>query len=253
MRICAGGNAISVNNHTEMNVLHNVPEDSNERNDINNIPVRVSISKEGIESYRDSLQKESESHDSVWKGKSDFQPGIILTDCAFEFGNKLSSLKEEGTSQSLEDMASDLLKTYAGVYDDIVRGYESGTRENYVADPASESGYRKMTMSEEIDALNAVYNRWVEHLDTQAQLRPKMTESLKEYADTLSRIAAKSEKAAEKANKAYDEYFRLKEGMIPENISEKMISASKIFVEQYTKQAAKNRDIESILCNIHIF
>ncbi len=35
-------------------------------------------------------------------------------------------------------------------------------------------------------------------------------------------------------SRSYDEYFRLKEGMIPENISEKMLSASKIFVEQYT-------------------
>lgn len=44
------------------------------------------------------------------------------------------------------------MKAYAELYDEIVRGYEDGTREIYVA---GGDGPRRLTKEEELDALDA--------------------------------------------------------------------------------------------------
>ena len=48
---------------------------------------------------------------------------------------------------------SNYVKAYAELYDEIVKGYENGTREIYVAD---ENGPRKLTKDEELSNLDAV-------------------------------------------------------------------------------------------------
>lgn len=64
----------------------------------------------------------------------------------------LSETKEECT---LEKKANNLLKTYARMYDEIIKGYADGTREVWVSDPSNgEAGhYRRLTQEEELQAI----------------------------------------------------------------------------------------------------
>lgn len=50
---------------------------------------------------------------------------------------------------------------YAELYDEIIQGYEAGTREIYVAD---ENGTRKLTRDEELSTLDAAYKKTVDNL-----------------------------------------------------------------------------------------
>lgn len=245
MRIYNEGNILSVSNQEKAGISYKASESTCEKSDIS---VKVSISEEGINRYRDSLREENEGYDFILGQRNELQAEKMMTDFGIELGNKFSSLRKEGTYQSTEELAADLLRAYADMYNEIVQGYESGTRETYVKDKMSESGYRKLTMSEEIDFLNATYNKSVDFLETQAQLKPQIADALKKYIDTLSRIAAKSEKAAEVAAKAQDEYLKLKEEIVPKNIKEKMVKATKAIDEQYMK--LNTIDIESILAGI---
>ena len=82
------------------------------------------------------------------------------------YGNELAketeTLKEQrksGGTYSLSNKAEDYVRAYGNLYDEIVQGYQNGTRERYVEDDASETGYRKMTMEEELNELDKAFQR----------------------------------------------------------------------------------------------
>lgn len=199
------------------------------------ISVKVSISEEGMKKYQNKLQENSSDLKEIMEQRDKLLSGEIMpaTDYSFDLGNALAALKEDGVYLSIEEKAENLFKAYANLYDDIVQGYESGTREKYVQDSAMESGYRKLTMEEEINSLDAAYKKYTEFLETQTQLMPRIVDAYKKYMKKLAKIGADR---AELANKAKDVYARLKEEELPKNISEKMIEASKAFAKQYTSK-----------------
>ena len=53
----------------------------------------------------------------------------------------------------------DYVKAYENLYDEIVQGYKDGTRERYVADKNSETGFRKMTMQEKLNRLDEAFQK----------------------------------------------------------------------------------------------
>ncbi len=216
------------------------------------ISVRVSISEEGMEKYQNKVQKNSSKLDEIMEQRDELLSGKIMpeTDYSFELGNTFAALKEDGRYLSTGEKAGNLLKAYANLYDDIVQGYESGTREQYVQDSAMGNGYRKLTMAEELDSLNVAYKKYAEFLETQAKMTPQIAEAHEKYMNKLSKIGADR---AEMAKNAADVYARGKEETVPENISEKMIEASKTFAKQYASQSMPERDILIILENIKMF
>lgn len=248
MKINDIGNSFFVSNTEKVNEPQKVFEKISAKEE--EAPVKVSISEEGRNNYRNSLEQQSEGLGNVMERRRELLSGKIVpeTDYSFELGNKLAAMKEEGVYQSTEDKAFDLLKAYAGVYDEIVQGYESGTRERYSQLP--EGGYRKLTMSEEINSLNAAYKKYADFLEVQAQQKPKIVEAFEKYRNQLSKIGAKREGLAAKTQ---ERYSKIKEEKPLENISEKVVSASKVFAEQYAKQNLKGMGIETILKNIKIF
>ena len=46
---------------------------------------------------------------------------------------------------------------YGNLYDEIVQGYKDGTVERYVGDENSETGFRKMTLDEELARLDKAF------------------------------------------------------------------------------------------------
>ena len=96
--------------------------------------VKLSISNEGLEYYRNRIhsyeiqKKAAQQNQNVDTGKS---------------------------ALNITDKANNYVKAYAELYDEIVKGYENGTREIYVAD---ENGPRKLTKDEELSNLDAACN-----------------------------------------------------------------------------------------------
>lgn len=64
-------------------------------------------------------------------------------------------------------------EAYANLYDEIVQGYENGTRQINVIDENSEQGYRTLTMEEELSALDAAYEKNVKGFEEYAAQQNK--------------------------------------------------------------------------------
>lgn len=148
----------------------------------------------------------------------------------------------------MEEKASDLFHAYAELYDEIVRGYETGQREIYVEDPDAESGYRKLTMSEEIDALNAAYKGYADALERFAGRRKEDAAVLEDIAAECARLFGEQDARAVEAKNAA---LKLKNEVVPENISEQLVTASAIFSQQYAIQ--KDAVVENLLKSITLF
>lgn len=67
--------------------------------------------------------------------------------------------KKAGGAEYLsnEEKLDNIMEAYTSFYEEIVQGYEDGTRGIDVADENSENGYRTLTMQEELDDLDRAY------------------------------------------------------------------------------------------------
>lgn len=119
--------------------------------------VSVSLSDEGLLA---AMQRE----------KALRPQGVIMTDFASEFASRMPSIygekDENGEYErkyfSASETASNMLKTYATMYDEITRGYEDGTRETYIEDKSAADGYRKLTKDEDLAELDMAYRNYAE-------------------------------------------------------------------------------------------
>lgn len=112
-------------------------------------PVSLSISDEGREHYRNSIQQGGqESYDAVLQRREKLKnEKISLVDYSYEISKRVAQSNNaaadtEKSVLSTAGKADGYVKAYAELYDEIVQGYEDGTREIYVA---GEDGPRKLT------------------------------------------------------------------------------------------------------------
>lgn len=194
-------------------------------------PVKVSISAEGYQNYRNRIV-ETQSYDEVVKQKKLLMTENLSADLNYDFGFKIwESLSDEDIKMSTKGYLSftdkvkgrieNIAETYASLYDEIVQGYENGTRKINVVDNESEHGYRTLTMEEEISALDEAYEKAVKAVESIVQQQPKFQKAYEEYREKLEKIGTDR---AELANR-YNEQSQNSAESIPENIYEKMISA----------------------------
>lgn len=190
-------------------------------------PIKVTISAEGIKSYKDSILKGS--------GLSN---GVIMTDyetmisgrLPSKYGDRNENGEYEKNYRSIEDKANDLLGAYASIYDEIVRGHEEGTREAYVADDSSETGYRKLSMEDEIAELNKAFTKKAEQFEAQNKNNKEVIEILEAHAEKVIKLSGGRTSIAKGAQK---ELERAKKEVVPDNLSEKIVKASKVFADSY--------------------
>ena len=76
-----------------------------------------------------------------------------------EEAGKLKGQRDNGGAYSLSDRAADYVRAYGNLYDEIVQGYKDGTAERYVEDEDSETGFRKMTLDEELAGLDKAFRK----------------------------------------------------------------------------------------------
>ena len=210
----------------------------------------VEISQDGINSYKESLVKSA----TTGLQQSENGKGVIMTDFSTLIGSRMPSIYGEKNESgeysrnyfSTSEAASNILKAYAGLYDEIVTGYEAGTRETYVEDKTSESGYRKLTMDEELEELNKAYK---DYADRYATNRDKnVIDILSAHAKKVSELSSGRTAIANEANALLEKY---KNDPVPDDFSDKMMKAANSFVAQY--KANRGLDINSLLSGITIF
>jgi hypothetical protein len=140
--------------------------------------VKVSISEEGQNAYRNSLNNlegytPSSLEDDlsireqaeIWaSGKFDMDVtySLYVEMKQLERG-RIGSIKDNEGSYDLFDVAHSTLEAYAVMYDKIVQGHKDGTREVYTNFP-DEKTCRLVTLEEDLAFLNKAFDRCIENV-----------------------------------------------------------------------------------------
>ena len=123
--------------------------------------VNVTISREGLESLQNGGR--ARTHEGVVKQKESIMQASKSIGAGYEYrlseeAGKLKGQRGSG-AYSLSERAADYVRAYGNLYDEIVQGYKDGTAERYVEDENSETGFRKMTLDEELAGLDKVFQK----------------------------------------------------------------------------------------------
>ena len=211
--------------------------------------VKLYISNEGMEYYRNCIQQNrQETYDDVLQRRELLKSEKIRDiDYGYEISKKAAELNKDAANAgqnalSTTDRANGYVAAYAELYDEIVQGYESGTREIYVTD---ENGTRKLTKDEELSNLDAAYKKTVDDFVTMETTNQHARGIIGEEMNKISKITTRSTLAS-----AYIEEQKTRgKDEIPENLTEKMYGAITSFKEKYT-MIQPNR--EQLLMSIKI-
>ncbi len=187
--------------------------------------VKLSISNEGMEYYRNCIQQNrQETYDDVLQRRELLKSEKIRDiDYRYEISKKAAELNKDAANAgqnalSTTDRANGYVAAYAELYDEIVQGYESGTREIYVTD---ENGTHKLTKDEELSNLDAAYKKTVDDFVTMETTNQHARGIIGEEMNKISKITTRSTLASayieEQKNRGKDE--------ITENLGKKMYSA----------------------------
>ena len=139
-------------------------------------------------------------------------------------------------------------QAYVKTYDQIVKGYAEGTREIYVADENSETGFRKMTMEEELNGLEKMYQKRIESCKVMAEMRIKSLEHEARYREKMKRMNWVSSIYSER--EFQEDLKKKKYG--PKEVESTMSDAREQFLALYWN-TANSMDIETILKSIELF
>lgn len=200
--------------------------------------VKITISEEGMKSYRERITN-GQSFEEVQAQRKSLLEGNLSPDMNYKFTlsakvNSLNAADREASGAkylSNEEKLDNIMEAYTSLYEEIVQGYESGTRVINVADENSENGYRTLTMQEELDDLDYAYESVVNTTVAIMEQNEKVSMAFDKYYEKLQRIGAER---AELANAYADRRDTIE--MVPENAVEKMISERDAWKAAYAKR-----------------
>ena len=214
--------------------------------------VKLSISNEGREYYRNSIQQNGqETYDDVLQRREQLiNEKISVIDYGYEISKKAAGWNKEAANTgrnvlSTTDIANGYVTAYAELYDEIIQGYEAGTREIYVAD---ENGTHKITRDEELSALDAAYKKTVDDFVTMEKTNQHAREIISEEMDKISKITSRSTLAAT----YIEEQKTREEDEISENLGEKMYDAVFSFKEKYAMFHSNADNLSQLLMSVKI-
>ena len=205
--------------------------------------VKVSISQEGIESYRKQTREKGTSGRVIAKGnkasviRQAKQAASALTTNAYggELAGELEKLKGQrtGSAYGIADQMEDSVRAYGNLYDEIVRGYQNGTRERYVEDENSETGFRKMTMEEELSGLDRAFQKMADRADAKEMIEGEFKRLRTEGGKGLS---SKNNKKPQGTD-----------GNAPETAGTKMKRLAQEWRDAYKTSGSKESSMEKVL------
>ena len=198
--------------------------------------VNGTISKEGIESLKNGGK--AGTYEGVMKQKESIMQASKSIQASYgyrlsEETGKLKEQRESGAAYSLSDRAADYVKAYGNIYDEIVQGYKDGTIERYVEDESSETGFRRMTMEEELANLDKAFQSAAD----KAEVDAKASKILDGYKDKLSKL-----KSGQKLSADAD-----KEKQVQENVSQKLVTLAQAWKDAYKVSGSKEGGMEKVL------
>ena len=179
---------------------------------------KLTISGEGTKSYRKSISESGQAltYNSVTQQKKILSGGINYSYNLSMETEKLNKADEEaltdGNTLSWQTKLHNLNKAYKNLRDEIVQGYENGTRQVNVIDENSETGYRTLTMEEELSALDAAYEKNVNGFEELSSQQENAKEIIDEWQEQVTKI---------KEGKTSKQSFEKQEDQIEQDESEK--------------------------------
>ena len=192
--------------------------------------VNVTISREGLESLQNGGKAMGQKESIIQASKSiGASYGYRLS----EEAGKLKGQRDNGAAYSLSDRAADYVKAYGNLYDEIVQGYKDGTIERYVEDETSETGFRRMTMEEELADLDKAFQSMAD----KAEVDAKASRILDGYKEKLSKL-----KSGQKLSADAD-----KVKAVQENISQKLVTLAQAWKDGYKVSGSKEGGMEKVL------
>lgn len=213
--------------------------------------VKISISQEGIENYRKKIQENGvqstdenimeKKHTLIEQAKN----AIFDNQYESELAKKAGELKgqhENNGTYSLSNKMEDYVKAYGDIYDEIVQGYKNGTRERYVADENSATGFRKMTMEEELNGLNKAFQKKADTENELAENAKKAAAAFKDTAEKLAKIKGAKNSFASAYNNLETEGYTSQE-----NVGQKMITLAQAWKNVYHVSDSKDSGMEKVL------
>lgn len=210
----------------------------NTESNVTDVPYRVTISKEGYQSYRESLQKKE---DPVVDREEDREGYKALLSKAVMIGQVQEEFWERYKKEPIQakdeyyayDLAGCCLKVYTQMYDEIKSGYADGSRERWIVDSASESGFRKLTEEEELAELDAAFDLHAQFEDAYVN---RFMGTSAEILDARERLYAFIEKR-QYIPQTYEQPVRK-----IERLHERLMASANMWKERYSV-GADNLDI----------
>ena len=213
------------------------------RENAEQLAVKVSISREGIESYRKQTREKGISGRVVAKGNKESvirqakQATSALSANAYggELAGEMEKLKGQrtGSAYAIADQMEDSVRAYGNLYDEIVQGYQDGTRERYAEDGNSETGFRKMTMEEELSRLDRAFQKMADRADAKEMIEGEFKRLRTEGGKGLSTNASKKPQGTD--------------GDAPETAGQKMKRLAQEWRDAYKTSGSKESGMEKVL------
>lgn len=223
--------------------------------------IKVDISKEGMDAYKKLYQRDEREYSGDGLNICFTSDGLVFGNKGWpkiedfiDLGKGPGYMLKKGLSSdwyddwtSVKDKASMLISAYARAYDEIVRGYEDGTRVKYRINNDShdiplmgceDDLYRVVTREEELKALTdsfeaRAYN--LQELNEMSSFARKHIAS--QYTEWAKRGFIVTKEEAENVNARY---LELKEEENIGNIKDKMMQAMELFQRQYAQTGLHN-------------
>ena len=208
--------------------------------------VKISISQEGIKSYRKKLHESGMNgggkvivkadKDSIIRQAKQATNALLANNYGNDLAKETEMLKEQrksGSTYNLSNKAEDCVRAYGNLYDEIVQGYQNGTRERYVEDETSEAGYRKMTMEEELNELDKAFQRVADGADVKEMI--------------TSEFQRLSSKAGSKQTSFMDTNKKPQTTDKEETIGQKMKRLAQAWKDTYKTSGSKENGMEKVL------
>lgn len=234
------------------NWLQNTKTDNTKKNSAKNVSsdsgsqTIVTISKESRDSYRKQIQEsgtQKTTYEDIIKTRNSIKEASksIQVNYNYQLAKEAGAFREQrenGGTYSISNRAEDYVKAYGNMYDQIVKGYKDGTIERYVEDKNSETGYRKLTMEEELSKLDEAYQKASELADIFAENAKKAAPAFNDMAEKMSKINSSIANSYKKQAQTDD---------IPDNIGQKMMTVAQKWKDAYNISGSKTSSMESIM------
>ena len=191
----------------------------------NNPVVKINISEEGLRALHGSKLPGSidiKAEQERIRYASDHQPTeSYYTRMSREMNNALEQKRAENNGNlTIEDRENAIMNSFKSIADEIVSGYDNGTRIRFVEDSDSEDGYRRLTKEDELEILQKEFDDLSE---------AKFGRKQQEAAQAVAKSLADLHKVLEKSGKGTSskEYEPIK---IPDDFLERLLRRSRKFI-----------------------